>query len=153
MLMEDDNQGDLDHEAATIVEGEEGSSNTACGKGTAATEGRRAAECTIIAEEGSSSVKRETAAGNLRSEGSLLAMNKEDGSKRSLLAVLLPPHRPNLGPMPKLDLGSMSANSLAPSWQVPDTLGKLLTHSWRVPNRIVLTSARCLDLTLANPLM
>ncbi|RWW74393.1 hypothetical protein BHE74_00017672 [Ensete ventricosum] len=32
---------------------------------------------------------RETAAGNLRSEGSLLAMNREDGNEKSLLAALV----------------------------------------------------------------
>ncbi|RWW37610.1 hypothetical protein BHE74_00057256, partial [Ensete ventricosum] len=58
-------------------------------KGVATTEGRRAAECTIVAEEGSSGVERETAAGNSCSEGSLLAVNKEDGNERSLLAALV----------------------------------------------------------------
>ncbi|RZR79604.1 hypothetical protein BHM03_00005351 [Ensete ventricosum] len=33
-------------------------------------------------------------------------------------------------------LGLLLANSLALSYQTPDTLGELPTHSWRVPNRI-----------------
>ncbi|RWW38095.1 hypothetical protein BHE74_00056699, partial [Ensete ventricosum] len=37
--------------------------------------------------------------------------------------------------------------------QAPDTLGELPTHSKHVPNRIILTPARCLDLTLAKPLI
>ncbi|RRT46381.1 hypothetical protein B296_00033963 [Ensete ventricosum] len=36
-----------------------------------------------------------------------------------------------------VSLGLLLANSLAPSKQAPDTLGKLLTHSWRVPNHVV----------------
>ncbi|RZR84493.1 hypothetical protein BHM03_00011344 [Ensete ventricosum] len=35
-----------------------------------------------------------------------------------------------------LCLDLLLANSLAPSWQTPDTLGELPTHSWRVPKRI-----------------
>ncbi|RRT46526.1 hypothetical protein B296_00041183 [Ensete ventricosum] len=58
-------------------------------KGAATTEGRRAAESTVVVEEGSSGVERETIVGNLCSEESLLAMNKEDGRERSLLAVLI----------------------------------------------------------------
>ncbi|RZS00822.1 hypothetical protein BHM03_00030595 [Ensete ventricosum] len=49
-----------------------------------------------------------------------------------------------------VSLGLLLANSLVPSWQAPDTLGELATHSWRVPNRIVRTPARWIDLTLAN---
>ncbi|RRT64673.1 hypothetical protein B296_00021313 [Ensete ventricosum] len=60
-----------------------------CSKGAAAIEGRRVVECTVIAEEGSSGVERETATGNLCNEGSLLVVNKEDGSERSLLATLV----------------------------------------------------------------
>ncbi|RRT36624.1 hypothetical protein B296_00059207, partial [Ensete ventricosum] len=45
----------------------------------------------------------------------------------------LPSHRPKLGPMPKLGLGSMSG--------------------LRIPNCIVLTLTQCLDLTLANHLI
>ncbi|RWV90360.1 hypothetical protein GW17_00047448 [Ensete ventricosum] len=52
-----------------------------------------------------------------------------------------------------ISLGLLPTNSPAPSWQAPDTLGKLPVHSRRVPNRIVLTTARCLDLTLAKPLI
>ncbi|RRT49558.1 hypothetical protein B296_00040813 [Ensete ventricosum] len=63
----------------------------------------------------------------------------------------LPPYRPIIGPMPKLDLGfifsatldnlpaSLSlllANSLAPSWQALDSPGKLQMHSWLVLNCI-----------------
>ncbi|RWW66986.1 hypothetical protein BHE74_00025612 [Ensete ventricosum] len=70
---------------ATEGSGSRGSGG--CSKGAAATEGRRAAEC--LTEEGSSDVERETAAGNLRNEGSLLAVNKEDGSERLLLAALV----------------------------------------------------------------
>ncbi|RWV84549.1 hypothetical protein GW17_00053729 [Ensete ventricosum] len=53
----------------------------------------------------------------------------------------------------KISLSLLPTNSLALSWQAPDTLGKLSTHSRRVPNYIVLTPARCLDLTLAKPLI
>ncbi|RWW84611.1 hypothetical protein BHE74_00006774 [Ensete ventricosum] len=60
-----------------------------CSKGAAAIEGRRAVECTAIAEEGSSGVERETAAGNICNEGSLLVVNKEDGSERLLLSTLV----------------------------------------------------------------
>ncbi|RWV80375.1 hypothetical protein GW17_00058365, partial [Ensete ventricosum] len=38
-------------------------------------------------------------------------------------------------------LGLLLANSLAPSWQAPDTLGELLKHSWQVLNHIIQTPA------------
>ncbi|RWW74758.1 hypothetical protein BHE74_00017281, partial [Ensete ventricosum] len=37
-------------------------------------------------------------------------------------------------------LGLLPTNSLAPSWQAPDTLGELPMHFKRVPNCIVLAS-------------
>ncbi|RWW73662.1 hypothetical protein BHE74_00018451 [Ensete ventricosum] len=43
----------------------------------------------VLAEEGSSDVERETATGNLCCKGSLLAVDKEDGSERSLLPALV----------------------------------------------------------------
>ncbi|RZR99424.1 hypothetical protein BHM03_00028966 [Ensete ventricosum] len=35
-----------------------------------------------------------------------------------------------------VSLDLLLANSLLLSWQAPDTLGELSTHSWRVSNRI-----------------
>ncbi|RRT36087.1 hypothetical protein B296_00044108, partial [Ensete ventricosum] len=58
-------------------------------KGAAAIAGRRATYYTFVAEEGISSVERVIATSNLCSEGSLLAMNKENGSERSLLVALV----------------------------------------------------------------
>ncbi|RRT72243.1 hypothetical protein B296_00006077 [Ensete ventricosum] len=60
-----------------------------CNKGVVATKGRRALECTVVAEEGNSSVEQETTIGNLCSEGLLMVVNKKDGSKRSLLVALV----------------------------------------------------------------
>ncbi|RWV88931.1 hypothetical protein GW17_00048945, partial [Ensete ventricosum] len=58
-------------------------------KGAAAIKGRRVAECTVVVEVANSDVEREIAVGNLRSKGSLLAINKEDGNKRLLLTALV----------------------------------------------------------------
>ncbi|RWW81582.1 hypothetical protein BHE74_00010008 [Ensete ventricosum] len=85
MLLEDGSQGNLDHEVTAIVVEEEGSSNDGCSAIAWATSGdggylqvtvvevvaakvrlqqreEGAAECTVIAEEGSSSVEREVTA-------------------------------------------------------------------------------------------
>ncbi|RWW35763.1 hypothetical protein BHE74_00059268 [Ensete ventricosum] len=37
-----------------------------------------------------------------------------------------------------VSLSLLPENSLMSSWQVPDTMGKLLTHSRRVSNRIII---------------
>ncbi|RWW56343.1 hypothetical protein BHE74_00036948, partial [Ensete ventricosum] len=52
-----------------------------------------------------------------------------------------------------MSLSLLLVTSLASSWQAPDTLGELPMLSRQVPNRIVLTPARCLELTLAKPLI
>ncbi|RRT66735.1 hypothetical protein B296_00007099 [Ensete ventricosum] len=114
MLMEDDSQGDLDHEATAMVEVEEGSSNArckymvilqvrrgyvsviskwllccwrmaaersesrggdGCSKGATATEGIRAAECTVVAEKDGSE--------------RLILTTLVDGSERSLLVAFV----------------------------------------------------------------
>ncbi|RZS02362.1 hypothetical protein BHM03_00032408, partial [Ensete ventricosum] len=70
------------------------------------------------------------------------------------LKIFPTPGKPSAAPDNLLaSLGLLPMNSLTPSLQTPDTLDELPTHSKRVPNRIVLTPARCLDLTLANPLI
>ncbi|KAJ8512265.1 hypothetical protein OPV22_002699 [Ensete ventricosum] len=93
MLLEDGSQGNLDHEVTAIVVEEEGSSNDGCSAIAWATSGdggylqvtvvevvaakvrlqqreEGAAECTVIVEEGSSSVEREVTAGFWGYDGS-----------------------------------------------------------------------------------
>ncbi|RRT35815.1 hypothetical protein B296_00050458 [Ensete ventricosum] len=79
MLIEDGSEGDLDCEATAMVEEEDGSGNVGCGS-MVILQGRRgcsakvwlrqrdegAVECTVIAEEGSDDMERETTVGHVQ---------------------------------------------------------------------------------------
>ncbi|RWV92056.1 hypothetical protein BHE74_00053018 [Ensete ventricosum] len=79
----------MDLEATTMVEEEEGSSNTGyrwlqqrCVYDRGKKRQRRAAVVWLALEYGQQVLERETTAGNLCSEGSLLVASKVDGSGR-----------------------------------------------------------------------